>query len=86
MAANKNDKYEIEQVKDEEGEQFAKQINAVFQRTSAKNFTGIEELFYDIGKKFLIQKGYNFNNLHKQQKYHKIRKTKKKKENNKGCC
>ena len=83
MAANKNDKYEIEQVKDEEGEQFAKQINAVFQRTSAKNFTGIEELFYDIGKKFLIQNGYNFN---KEQKNDKIKIMKKKKEKNKGCC
>ena len=83
MAANKNDKYEIEQVKDEEGEQFAKQINAVFQRTSAKNFTGIEELFYDIGKKFLIQNGYNFN---KEQKKDKIKIMKKKKEKNKGCC
>ena len=83
MAANKNDKYENEQVKDEEGEQFAKQINAVFQRTSAKNFTGIEELFYDIGKKFLIQNGYNFS---KEQKNDKIKIMKKKKEENKGCC
>ena len=45
--------YEHEEVEEKEGKEFAKEINAIFQKTSAKDSSGIEDLFAKIGKKFL---------------------------------
>ena len=45
IAANKSDLYENEQVKVEEGEKYAKSINAIFIETSAINFNSVEFLF-----------------------------------------
>ena len=55
VAANKSDMYEYEEVTEEEGMAFAKQHNAIFQSTSAKdNSNGsVDLLFKNIGKKFL---------------------------------
>jgi small GTP-binding protein len=53
VAANKCDLYEEEKVDEEKGRAFAKEIGALFRLTSAKNQTGIEDLFKDCGKKFL---------------------------------
>ena len=53
VAANKSDLYEQQKVSDEEGEQFAKSINAIFMSTSAKNDSGIQVLFENIGRKIL---------------------------------
>ena len=55
VAANKSDMYEYEEVTEEEGIAFAKQHNAIFQSTSAKdNSNGsVDLLFKNIGKKFL---------------------------------
>lgn len=57
VAANKSDMYEYEEVTEEEGIAFAKQHNAIFQSTSAKdNSNGsVDLLFKNIGKSFLIQ-------------------------------
>ena len=52
VVANKNDLYEIAQVKDEEGKAFAKQIKGIFQSTSAKSDSGISALFENIGRKY----------------------------------
>ena len=52
IVANKNDLYEKAQVKDEEGEEFAKSVNAIFQSTSAKSDSGITQLFNNIGNKY----------------------------------
>ena len=52
VVANKNDLYEIQQVKDEEGKEFAKSINAIFQSTSAKSDSGITNLFENIGYRY----------------------------------
>ena len=51
VVGNKYDLYETTQVNDE-GKEFAKSINAIFQYTSAKNASGIDELFQNIGKKY----------------------------------
>ena len=51
VVGNKYDLYETTQVNDE-GKNFAKSINAIFQYTSAKNASGIDELFNNIGKKY----------------------------------
>ena len=53
VAANKSDLYENEKVDESQGREFAKEIGALFKLTSAKNQTGIEELFKDCGNKFL---------------------------------
>ena len=52
VVANKSDLYDIAAIKNEEGEQFAKSIGALFQSTSAKSDTGITNLFDNIVQKF----------------------------------
>ena len=46
--------YQFQEVTDEEGREFAKELDAIYKRTSAKNQTGggIDDLFKDIGIKF----------------------------------
>ena len=53
LAGNKNDMYEHEEVEENEGKNLAKELGAIFQKTSAKEATGVEDLFIKIGKKFL---------------------------------
>ena len=53
VAGNKCDLFEEEKVSEEEGRKFAKSIGAVFHLTSGKESTGINELFEELGKKFL---------------------------------
>ena len=50
VAANKGDLYEKRVISNEEGEEFAKQIGAIFATTSAKDDSGILELFQNIGR------------------------------------
>lgn len=52
VVANKSDLYGEQQVSDEEGKDFAKSINAIFQSTSAKSDSGIQDLFQNLGKKY----------------------------------
>ena len=52
VVANKNDLYEQAQVTDEEGKDFAKSINGIFQSTSAKSDSGITTLFENIGHRY----------------------------------
>ena len=53
VAGNKCDLFQEEKVKEEEGKKFAKDIGAVFQLTSCKESIGIDDLFYECGKKYL---------------------------------
>ena len=53
IVANKNDLYQEQEVKDEEGISFAKEIDAIFQSTSAKSDSGINTLFNNVGLKYL---------------------------------
>lgn len=53
LVANKMDLYKDEQVKNEDGKEYADKINAIFQNTSAQNNSGIDKLFENLGKKFL---------------------------------
>ena len=53
VAGNKCDLFQQEEVKEEEGKKFAKDIGAVFQLTSCKESIGIDDLFYECGKKYL---------------------------------
>ena len=53
MVGNKNDLYLEEAISDEEGLKLAKEIDAIYQRTSAKSYLwSIGELFINIGKNF----------------------------------
>ena len=52
IVACKNDLYVQQQVKDDQGKEFAKSINGIFQSTSAKSNTGIENLFDNIGHRY----------------------------------
>ena len=53
IAGNKCDKYEQEQVQENDAKEFAEKVNAAFQLTSAQNNTGIDELFEELGSKYL---------------------------------
>ena len=53
LVANKIDLYQEAEVNINEGENYADEINAVFQSTSAMNNSGIDLLFENIGKKIL---------------------------------
>ena len=53
LVANKSDLYNEEQIPEEIARKFAKEINAFFSYTSASKFTGIDELFHDIGCKYI---------------------------------
>ena len=53
IAGNKADKYDNEPVPEHEAREFAESIGAIFRLTSAQNNSGIDELFKDMGKKYL---------------------------------
>ena len=53
IAGNKSDKYDEEAVPEEEARDYAKSIEAIYQLTSAQNNSGINELFKNMGAKFL---------------------------------
>ena len=67
IAANKCDLYEERQVSDEEGEQFAKSIGSFFASTSAKNDSGITNLFENIAMK-MLDPDFDFTDTEKEAK------------------
>ena len=64
VVGNKNDLYNEKQVDDNDVKKWADSINAIFQLTSAKENSGIELLFENIGKKWFDPK---FNVLKKEE-------------------
>ena len=53
IAGNKSDRYDEEAVSEQEAREFAESIGAVFSLISAQNNSGINELFEELGKKYL---------------------------------
>jgi len=53
IAGNKSDLFEDQQVSEKEVKKFAESIGAIFKLTSCKENIGINELFYECGKKYL---------------------------------
>ena len=53
IAGNKCDLYEKEEVNENTAREFAQSIGAIFALTSAQNNSGINELFRDVGNKYL---------------------------------
>ena len=68
LAGNKNDMYEHEEIEEEEGKKLAKELGAIFQKTSAKESTGVEDLFVKIGKKFINPNKEDSSNLTKEER------------------
>ena len=93
MVGNKNDLYLEEAVTDEEGLKLAREIDAIYQRTSAKSDSGsIDELFINIPKKILDPDSVIESNLTKDEKRIRGQKLLKKKikeeekASKKKCC
>ena len=63
IAGNKNDLYQNEEIKEEEVRKWANEINSIFYLTSAKNKNGIDELFNELGKKYIDKEFQNNLNL-----------------------
>jgi len=100
ICANKSDEYLEQEVPTQEGKNLAKELNAIFMCTSAKEGTGIEDLFYLIANKFIEpSKDISESFMNKEEiieqrkkKYLKEKsgnkkiKVEQKKSKKKGCC
>ena len=91
MLGNKTDLYEKEEITKDEGLSLAKELDAIFQYTSAATSSdGINNLFLNIGKKFLDPSCENTSNMTNEElksrdesiRINNIKKRKKKKK----CC
>ena len=56
IAANKSDLYEQKVINKKEGEEFAKNNNALFFETSAKDYDSVENVFINLTKEYLKKK------------------------------
>ena len=89
LIGNKNDLIDMEEIKEEEARNFANENGIYFACVSAKMKMGIEELFKDIGLKYLdTLKLYNKEETEKKKSKKKINKKdlKKNKKKNKNFC
>jgi hypothetical protein len=90
LAGNKSDNYMNEEVTDNEGKSLAKEINAIYMRTSAKLNSSIDEMFNSIGKKFLNPNSEITSNLTKEEMIQKTEKLRRDQIKNntrkKNCC
>ena len=77
--ANKNDLYADQIVSDEVGQNFADEIGAIFQSTSALSDSGIGKLFDHIGRKY-IDSDYDYKELDTKDKAKYEKKLKKQNE------
>ena len=75
---------------DNEGKSLAKEINAIYMRTSAKLNSSIDEMFNSIGKKFLNPNSEITSNLTKEEMIQKTEKLRRDQIKNntrkKNCC
>ena len=83
--------YSNEEVTNAEGISFAKELNAIYKRTSAKNQQGggIDELFKSIGQKFLHPDSEITSNMTKEElKQHgeRLKREQIKSGTKKKCC
>ena len=87
IAANKSDLIGEEKVDEGEARQFANSIGAIFRLTSAKQQNGVEDLFRDVGTKFLDPSYDGVREKRKSVKTQKIEEPiKKPPTQKKGCC
>ena len=99
VVANKSDDYMEQQVDMQDGKNLAKELNAIFQTTSAKLGTGVNELFTLIAQKYIdptksISESFmskeeimeNKNKTQKEKIKNKKIQKKKKKNKKRKCC
>lgn len=88
ICGNKNDQYELEEVPEKEAMAYANEIGAIFKTTSAKTYSGIEDMFKLIGKKVLHPDFVDTSSLSREQKKEMERRTKLSANKTKkgGCC
>ena len=69
LVGNKDDMYQYEEVSNAEGLALAKELNAIYKRTSAKaqQGGGIDDLFKMIGKQFLHPENEITSNMTKEE-------------------
>ena len=84
LVGNKIDKYLDEQVNEDDVKKYAEEINAINKRTSAMEWTNIEDLFNSLVDKYLKE----IAGMIIEEEKIKIKKDdlKKKKKKKKGCC
>ena len=82
--------YQFEEITNDEGIAFSKEIDSIYRRTSAKSGEGIDELFRLVGQKFLDPNSINTTNMTNEElKKHgdKLKREKIKNEQKKrNCC
>ena len=83
LVANKIDLYKDEQVSNNDGKNYADEIDAIFQNTSALSNSGIDMLFENLGKKF-INPSYDYKNPQAEVSIDDNEKILKKNEDQKG--
>lgn len=82
LAANKVDLFDKEKVNEDEGRNFAEEKNLIFYLTSAKNGTGIDNLFKDIATRLCERKVLK----KKENNGTKLNAKNTEKNKNKKCC
>ena len=91
VAGNKCDMYEKEEVNENEAKEFAEKIGAFFEITSAKNNTGITDLFMNAANRF-VDPNYKGNSGEGKDQGEqgdgniKLDDKQNKKEKKRGCC
>jgi small GTP-binding protein len=83
IVANKIDLYQAQEVSESDGRNFADEINAIFQTTSALSNSGINKLFDNLGKKFIVP-NYDYKAGEKEAKENYEKKKNEEKEGNSG--
>ena len=82
--------YQFQEITNDEGIAFSKEIDSIYRRTSAKSGEGIDELFRLVGQKFLNPNSINTTNMTNEElKKHgdKLKREKIKNEQKKrNCC
>ena len=90
LIGNKLDLYLEEKVTEEEGQNYAKELNAVFKRTSALEGVGLEELFNELMDKYLNEIKNDIQKKEDNQKENNkniiIEKDKLQEPNKSSCC
>ena len=89
LVGNKDDMYSFQEITNDEGLAFAKELNSIYKRTSAKSGEGIDDLFKTIGKQLLHPDSEITSNMTKEElKKHgeKLKREQIKNQEKKGGC
>ena len=86
IAANKSDLYQNEEVKFDDAQLFAKEINAIIEETTAINHKQIDQLINELIAEFLKKKSIENDQPNNTSKLQKDKKNNKQKEKGKSCC